>query len=225
MTKAEVDELYSKWGITPPPLIVQYRYWIAGAIAVLLGGCIGFAFYIYRLKSRIRRIKSGNKPFNKDEWQEIIDQGENDWVEFKSSLRWNIQTEKADKRIEAVIVKTMSAFMNARGGTLFIGINDDGQPVGIEADYKSFQRKPNRDGFMLKLSSMISQNLGRQSHKFIITDIQVMEGHDVCKITVKPGERPVYIKENGKEFFYIRAGASSVPLSMSEAHEYINSRW
>ncbi len=225
VSKAEVEELYSKWGISPPPLIVQYRYWIISAIVVLLGGCIGFALYIYRLKSRIRRIKSGNKPFNRDEWQEIIDQGENDWVEFKSSLRWNIQTEKPDKRIEAVIIKTMSAFMNARGGTLFIGINDAGEPVGIEADYKSFQRKPNRDGFMLKLSSMISQNLGRQSHKFIITDIQIMEGRDVCKITVKPGERPVYIKENGKESFYIRAGASSVPLSMSEAHEYINSRW
>ena len=225
VTKADVEELYRKWGITPQPLIVQYRYWIISAIAVLLGGCIGFAVYIYRLKSRIRRIKSGNKPFSRDEWQEVIDQGENDWVEFKASLRWNIQTGKADKRIESVIIKTLSAFMNARGGTLFIGINDEGKPVGIEADYKSFQRKPNRDGFMLKLSSMISQNLGRQSHKFIITDIQILEGRDVCRVTVKPGERPVYIKENGKESFYIRAGAASVPLSMSEAHEYITSRW
>ncbi|MCP3941746.1 MAG: transporter substrate-binding domain-containing protein [Desulfobacteraceae bacterium] len=225
ISTAEIEELYSKWSINPPPLIVRYRNWIIGAIVVLLSGCIGFAFYIYRLKSRIRRIKSGNKSFNRDEWQKIIDQGENDWVEFKSSLRWNIQTEKPDKRIEEVIIKTLSAFMNARGGTLFIGINDEGRPVGIEADYKSFQRKPNRDGFLLKLSSMISQNLGRQSHKFIITDIQIMDGHDVCRITVKPGERPIYIKGNGKEFFYIRTGASSVPLSMSEAHEYINSQW
>jgi len=155
----------------------------------------------------------------------VIAGGENDWVEFKSSLRWNVKTEKVDKHIESAIIKSLSAFMNARGGTLFIGINDDGEAVGIETDYNTFQKKPNRDGFMLKLSSMISQNLGRQSHKFIITEIHTLNGRDVCRITVKPGNRPVYIKEQGKEAFYIRAGASSVPLSMSEAHEYMNSRW
>ncbi len=225
VSKKEIEELYSKWGIAPQPLIIRYKGWIISTILVLLGGCIWFMIYIRRLKNRIHGMKKGRKPFAMDEWQDIIREGENDWVEFKSSLRWNIQTEKPDKRIEAVIVKTMSAFMNARGGTLFIGINDDGEAVGIEADYKTFQRKSNRDGFMLKLSNLISQNMGRQCHKFIVTDIQVMDGKDVCRITVKPGERPIFIKDQGKEAFYIRAGASSVPLSMSEAHEYISSRW
>ncbi len=225
VSKEEIEELYAKWGITPPPLIVRYKAWIIGAIVVLLVGCIGFGFYIFELKSRIRHIRSGKTPFNLDEWRETIDQGENDWVEFKSSLRWNIKTEKPDKRIEAVIVKALSAFMNARGGTLFIGINDEGEAVGIEPDYKTFQRKANRDGFMLKLSNLVSQNLGRQSHKFITTDIQTMEGRDVCRITIRPGEKPVFVTDEGKESFYIRAGASSVPLSMSEAHEYISSRW
>jgi len=225
VSKEEVEALYAKWGITPPPLIVRYKSFIIMALVVLLVGCIGFGVYIFELKSRIRRLGSGKKPFDRSEWREVINQGENDWVEFKSSLRWNIQTEKPDKRIEAVIVKALSAFMNARGGTLFIGINDGGEAVGIEADYKTFQRKANRDGFMLKLSSMISHNLGRQSHKFITTDIQTLEGRDVCRITIRPGEKPVFVKDGGKESFYIRAGASSVPLSMSEAHEYISSRW
>ncbi|WDP91001.1 MAG: transporter substrate-binding domain-containing protein [Desulfobacter sp.] len=225
ISKEEVKELYAKWGITPPPMIVRYKDWIITAIVVLLAGCIGFGLYIFELKSRIRRLGVGRKKFDRDEWRQIIDQGENDWVEFKSSLRWNIKTEKADKIIEGVIVKTLSAFMNARGGTLFIGINDGGEAVGIEPDYKTFQKKPNRDGFMLKLSSLISHNFGRQSHKFITTDIQAFGGRDVCRITVKPSDRPVYIKEQGKEAFFIRAGASSVPLSMSEAHEYIRSRW
>ena len=224
ITKAETKELSNKWGINPPPLIVQYRGWVIAAIVVLLGGCVGFVFYIIRLKSRMRRMPSGKRPFDRDEWMDLIGQGENDWVEFKSSLRWNLKTEKPDKVIEAVIVKTLSAFMNARGGTLFIGVDDGGDLVGIEADYKTFQKKPNRDGFLLKLTSMIS-TMGQQSHKFIVTDIQTMEGKDICRITVKPGERPVFIKENGKEAFYIRAGASSVPLGMSEAHEYISSRW
>jgi predicted HTH transcriptional regulator len=146
-------------------------------------------------------------------------------VEFKSSLRWNIKEENLDKRLEAVVIKTLSAFMNARGGTLFIGINDAGEAVGIEPDYKTFQRKPNPDGFMLKLSDLISKSLGAKSHKFIVSDIQAMAGKDVCRISVSPSDGPVFVTDQGKEAFYIRAGASSIPLGMSQAHEYISSRW
>ena len=42
---------------------------------------------------------------------------------------------------------------------------------------------------------------------------------------VLPSDRPVFVTDQGKESFYIRAGASSIPLGMSQAHEYISSRW
>ena len=96
---------------------------------------------------------------------------------------------------------------------------------GIEADYQTFQKKPNQDGFMLKLSDLISKNLGAQSHKFLMADIRAMDGKDVCRISVKPCDKPVFITDQGKEAFYIRAGASSIPLGMSQAHEYITSHW
>ncbi len=225
ISKQEIETILSKWGLSPPPLIVQYRVWIIGFILLLLAACIGFASYSMKLKSRMGRLKSGNRPFKKEEWLALISQGENDWLEFKSSMRWNLATLKTDKVLEAVIVKTISAFMNAKGGTLLIGVDDRGEVLGIESDYNTFQKKPDRDGFMLKLSSLVGQNMGRQSHKFISTEIQSIDGRDICRITIKPGERPVFIKEKGKESFYIRAGAASVPLSLSESHEYISSRW
>lgn len=225
ISKQEVETVLSKWGLSPPPLIVQYRGWVIGIFLLLLFACIGFAYYSMRLKHRMGRLKRGKSPFKKEEWLALIAQGENDRLEFKSSLRWNLVTLKRDKVLESVIVKILSAFMNAQGGTLLIGVNDEGEVVGIESDYNTFQKKPNRDGFMLKFSSLISQNLGQQSHKFISAQIQSIQGRDICRVTIEPGERPVFIKENGKEAFYIRAGAASVPLSLSESHEYISSRW
>jgi ABC-type amino acid transport substrate-binding protein len=224
-SKQEVETILSKWGLAPPPLIVQYRGWIIGVILLLLTASIGFAFYSMKLKYHMGRLRSGKNPFKKEEWLSLIAQGEHDQLEFKSSMRWNLVTLKTDKVLEYVIVKTISAFMNADGGTLLIGVNDDGEVIGIESDYQTFQKKPNRDGFLLKLSSLISQNMGRQSHKFISTQIQSIDGKDICKISITPGERPVFVKENGKEAFYIRAGAACVPLSLSESHEYIRSRW
>jgi len=221
----EIQSLYNKWGIAPKPFILKHWGLLTGAIIVLLAGCIIFGVYVFKLKSKVQDMKQDTPSLDVDGWKQLISAGENDNVEFKSSLRWSTKEEKVDKRLEAVVVKTLSAFMNARGGTLFLGINDAGEPVGIEPDYKTFQRKPNQDGFMLKLSDLISKNLGAQSHKFIVSDIQSMAGRDVCRIRVSPSDRPVFVKDQGKEAFYIRAGASSIPLGMSQAHEYISSHW
>nr|WP_320015786.1 transporter substrate-binding domain-containing protein [uncultured Desulfobacter sp.] len=225
MPEKEIQALYNKWGIAPKPFILKHRGLLAGAIVVLLAGCIVFGIYVFKLKSKIQDMKEDTPSLDVNEWKQLISAGENDNVEFKSSLRWSTKEEKVNKRLEAVVVKTLSAFMNSRGGTLFIGINDDGAPVGIEPDYKTFQRKPNQDGFMLKLSDLISKNMGAQSHKLIVSDIQAVAGKDVCRIQVSPSDRPVFVTDQGKEAFYIRAGASSIPLGMSQAHEYISSHW
>lgn len=224
-TNKEIQTLHNKWGLLPAPLILQYKSWIAAALVILLIGLAGFGYYIFRLKSRIRRIKTKGRPFKEAVWLGLIAEGENESVEFKSSLRWNLATEKTDKILEFVVIKTLSAFMNTKGGTLMIGVDDQGALLGLEADYLTFQKKPDRDGFLLKLSSLISRDLGRHSHKFIAMDIRQIQGKDICMINVKPGEKPVFIKEKGKESFYIRAGAASVPMSMSESHEYISSRF
>lgn len=225
VTQAEVTELSHKWGIIPEPLMLRYRGWIIAAIVLLLGGCIGFGVYIYRLRSRLRQVKSENRPFDRDEWLALIGEGETDEVEFKSSLRWNIRTEAPDQAIEQAIIKAISSFMNSRGGSLFIGVNDAGELVGLDKDYTTFQKARDRDGFMLKLASLINSHMGRSCHKFISTDIQNINGLDLCRVLVRPGDSPVFVKAKGKEHFFIRAGAASASLTMSETHEYIRSRW
>ena len=128
--KKQIQDLYTKWGIAPKPLIVQYRGWVIAIVMVLLAGCICFGVYVFRLKTRIQKMQQDGASPDVDAWKKLIAAGENDGVEFKSTLRWNLREEKTDKRLEAVVIKTLSAFMNARGGTLFIGISDDGTSVG-----------------------------------------------------------------------------------------------
>ncbi|MDP3988275.1 MAG: type IV secretion system DNA-binding domain-containing protein, partial [Candidatus Levybacteria bacterium] len=54
-------------------------------------------------------------------YEEIIKGGENDYVEFKSSIRYDYKQRNGDtKSIEYVIAKSISAFMNGNGGRLFV---------------------------------------------------------------------------------------------------------
>ncbi|BAZ14540.1 putative transcriptional regulator [Calothrix sp. NIES-4071] len=157
----------------------------------------------------------------------LIEQGENDLIEFKSTARWNLRDNKQDKAMEHEIFKTVAAFLNTNGGNLLIGIDDDGKPLGLDNDYQTFKKK-NNDGYMLFLNNdLLLREIGQQfgSH-FRITFHQV-SGKDVCRLAVQPSLSPVWIKmkdKNGKEeeIFYIRSNNSSVKLSPKKAAEYIN---
>ena len=61
-------------------------------------------------------------------------------------MRWNWRENKLDKKMEEIILKTISAFSNAEGGKLLIGVTDEGEILGLESDYNTF-KEANKDHF------------------------------------------------------------------------------
>ena len=57
---------------------------------------------------------------------ELTTGGETEGVEFKSTLRTNLHTGQPDEKMQMAALKTIAAFLNAGGGTLLIGVADDG---------------------------------------------------------------------------------------------------
>ena len=147
---------------------------------------------------------------------DIIRMGESHFVEFKASLRWNIHTNASDSRIEHSVLKTVVAFMNTDGGTLFVGVSDDGEIVGIEED-----RFPNDDKFLLHFGNLFNDKIGRQFTKYIDYEIVKIDEKSVMKVTCHRSAQPVFLKSNQRQDqFYVRHGPSSVELSMSEFNAY-----
>src|SRR3989338_10089064 len=155
-------------------------------------------------------------------YEEVIKGGESDQVEFKVSILWDFKRKAANKFLEFIIAKSISAFLNANGGRLFVGVEDSGEIGGIENDYAVVNHK-NKDGFLLQLDQIINQYLGKAFYQYISIKIIPMKGKDVCVIEVAKSKTPVFLKNGDKEEFYIRASASSQPTSMKEANEYIRS--
>lgn len=94
------------------------------------------------------------------EWtlEEIIETGEITTAEFKSCLRKNLHTGRQDPRIEHSVLKTIAGFLNASGGTVIIGVADDGVPVGIDED--GFE---NEDKMYLHLVNLLNSRNGATS--------------------------------------------------------------
>ena len=88
----------------------------------------------------------------------LIDEGESEAVEFKSTLRINLHTDEVDKRMELSVLKTLAGFLNTNGGTLIVGVSDNGTPVGIEAD-----KFLNEDKMSLHLVNVVNARMGAEA--------------------------------------------------------------
>ena len=104
------------------------------------------------------------------------------------------------------IRKTIIAFANTDGGTLYIGVNDDGSVCGV-AD---------TDDTMLKVTNMLRDAIKPDVSMFVDVDLRTMDEKPVVAVTVQRGTaRPYYIAGKGirPEGVYIRQGASNAPAT------------
>jgi len=154
----------------------------------------------------------------------LITQEEGTHLEFKSSLRYDRDTKQRNQALEMVVLKTICAFMNAEGGTLLIGLSDDNQVIGIDEDY-TIIKGHNRDGFQNLLMSMVSNSIGNYYLQYVDVVFHNVLGKDLCQVNVSASMKPSYLTNKGKQEFFVRTGNNSRPFKISEATEYIGTRW
>ncbi len=148
---------------------------------------------------------------------ELINQGENDQLEYKSTVRWDLRQNKKNPAIEHAALKTLTAFLNSEGGDLLIGVADDGSLVGIESD--NFL---NDDKFLLHVWALIKNSLGQDVSPYIKTTLEKFDKKTVCRVHCQRSPKPVFLRQSGfDEMFYIRIGPSSGSMEISEAVKFI----
>ena len=149
----------------------------------------------------------------------IIADGEHDRLEFKSTLRWNLKADKAGKEIELAVMKSLAAFLNSAGGSLIIGVDDQGRVLGLGTD-----QFPNTDKYLQHFTNIFNQHIGMEFSPFIQFGIRPVDDRQVFIIACRPSPRPVFVKDKQDERFYIRSGASTRQLKMSQVLDYVEER-
>ncbi len=156
--------------------------------------------------------------------QDIIEKGESAKVEFKSSLRWDIRKNKMNKSLEKEVLKTIAAFLNFEGGTLLIGVDDDGNVLGLENDFHLISKK-NKDGFQNHLVSLITSSIGMSCMQFVNINFENIAEKKICRANVKSSKQPVFLNIEGKQKLYIRTGNSTREISGQQMLDYTKDRF
>ncbi|MGC3992939.1 MAG: ATP-binding protein [Propionicimonas sp.] len=163
---------------------------------------------------------------------EMLRAGESERVEFKSTARVNLRTGAKDERMEQVIAKTACAFLNADGGTLLVGVDDQGTPLGLGPDLATM-KSPDVDRYELWLRDLLTTSLGQTAAAGIGIEFPEVPGDGenapvtICRVTCTPSPRPVYLRptRGAAPELWVRSGNSTRQLAVDAAAEYVMHRW
>ena len=151
---------------------------------------------------------------------EMINEGENDEVEFKQTLSFDIKTKKKEVWIEEAIVKTIAAFLNSLGGTLLIGVDDQKEIIGIQHELENLYQG-SEDKFLRQLNNLIKNKIGRPYFRLVKTSFVDIGGKRLLIISCKQSKVAVFIEKD----FYIRSPAATQKLEGRDVVDYCKDRF
>ena len=119
-----------------------------------------------------------------------------------------VESEVVELKAEVVgdICKEVIAFANTKGGTLYIGVSNDGNVVGVK----------NADQVILQLNNMIRDSIKPDVTMFVGYETQHVSDKDIIAVTIQKGtDRPYYLGSKGLKpsGVYVRNGTSSDPAT------------
>jgi len=164
-----------------------------------------------------------------------IPKDEDDQNEFKSSHHTPIGDVSKFKNnqkglanisnnLKMEVALTISALANKKGGRLFIGVNDDGNPIGLDGDLKKFNG--NFDSYRRHVIDGLSKFF--PNDKPFLTSINWYIGEDKKFLVAEVGSgiKPIYLTFKNEKKLYVRNGPESeLYTNPDDIIEYIKVRF
>lgn len=165
-------------------------------------------------------LQSLGKLNDEDQIMELIRQGESKRVEFKQTFSRDIDTgmKEKEKSIRESSLKNIVAFLNSEGGTLLIGVNDNGEITGLEED-----NYENDDKYLLNFKNHIKDHIGEDAYPFLDWKIIKIDGLKILKVEcVASTAQPFFLNESD---FYVRTNPSADKLIGPRLASYLKERF
>jgi type I restriction enzyme R subunit len=155
---------------------------------------------------------------------------ESPFLEYKSTLRWDVNQQRKGGAVEDAAIKTIAGFANSDfGGTLLIGVADDGSVHGLEDDYATFSKRGQRgdqDLWGQHLQNLIRSRLGDAAMSLVTWEFHTINGNHLARVSVAPASHPVQDRRDGQDTFWLRTPTSTIPITdPKDRDQVIARRW
>jgi|WetSurMetagenome_2_1015567.scaffolds.fasta_scaffold45506_2 tetratricopeptide (TPR) repeat protein len=178
-----------------------------------------------------------------DAFRKILQAGESEFVEYKSSALWSKTLSKGDisssdskdlhkfgrDTSKVIIAKTIAGFLNTGGGNLVIGIkeNKEGQPdeiIGIEHEYPKL-KDPCPDGYRRMLVDEIIRKylpaeIFHHMSRYIRIQFPKSGEKTLCWLEIGKADEGVFLSVQDEEIFVIRVDAETRQIADKALVDY-----
>ena len=142
--------------------------------------------------------------------------------EFKESYRLDKKTKEVNKELEFSCFRSIAAFLNTQGGTLYVGVSDDMELIGLNDEIRKLHKRSN-DKFMLFFQNKLKGEIGSALLSNIEFSVFVIQQRKILVVNVKkPSSKKftgAYLKSK-KNGLYTRSGPSNDFLEGSDLVKY-----
>ncbi|MBD2300432.1 putative DNA binding domain-containing protein [Nostoc sp. FACHB-87] len=153
---------------------------------------------------------------------ELIQLPESDRLEYKSTFQWDVKRNCENKDLRFSSLKTIVAFLNSEGGTLIIGVEDNGNVFGLEQDL-SLLSNGNLDKLERTIIDTICNHIGKSFIQQIKIRFENIDDKCVCAIDVKKSHKKAWLQKTKEKKleFYIRMSNKSEPLDIPDIYDHL----
>lgn len=168
-----------------------------------------------------------------------IEKGEHSQQEFKASFYFDYKRAEREKSakgndlkskdVRDSALKAIAGMLNSSGGILYIGVRNDGEAIGIEADYEFLPKdKRDPDGWGLELRNQVVNRFLNGKHVLPYVQVMVIDSGSgfVARIFVLGKSRLSFLKDdNDKPRLYYRASNSTEEVTIESVEDFLAKRW
>ncbi len=103
---------------------------------------------------------------------------------------------------------------------MLIGVNDDGEVIGVDDEIRKFYK--NDDKYLLNFKNHIKSKEGEGFYPLIDYKLIEVDGKKVLRVDCGMANTPCFLEDTE---FYVRSGPSADMLEWKKQHEYIQERF
>jgi hypothetical protein len=164
--------------------------------------------------------------------EEALRTGESGVVEFKSSFQWDLRRNQYVEERRLDVLKAIAGFLNAKGGTLYIGVSEETDPPqlrGLDEDLK--YAGGSRDKLQRTLRDLITTRIGPEFSPLIAASLDETAGRLCWTLAVQESPEPAFVRwkftgeSKEQKKFYVREGPKTSDLDNERTWHYIKNKW
>jgi hypothetical protein len=170
-------------------------------------------------KTYMIEFDHGEIVYKKSELARKIAAGESKTVEFKQTFSLETKTKTKQKYLIDGKIETVAGFLNAEGGNLIIGVDDQGKILGVDEEIVLFYK--DEDKFLRAVKDCMREEIGRAIlASYVDFTIETESNKKLLVITCEKSTEPVYSADGS--LLKVRIGPSNESLTGRECVQYVN---